>query len=122
MRSEGGVASLLIVCISTPTQLSVPDVAYIGALNVDHYNLAKLFLESGKHVLCEKPLCLNFKQAESLINLAKKKKLFLMEAVWSRFSPAYKALEKEIASGKLGDIQFVEVSFGVPIADNVRIK
>ncbi|KOB66089.1 Dimeric dihydrodiol dehydrogenase, partial [Operophtera brumata] len=67
--------------------------------------------QSGKHVLCEKPLCLNFKQAQSLINLAKKKKLFLMEAVWSRFSPAYKALEKEIESGKLGDIKFVEFIF-----------
>ncbi|XP_013197064.1 trans-1,2-dihydrobenzene-1,2-diol dehydrogenase [Amyelois transitella] len=91
------------------------DVAYIGALNPDHYALSKLFLENGKHVLCEKPLCLNFKQTESLLKLAQKKKLFLMEAVWSRFAPAYVALEKDIKDGKLGDVKYLEVNFGVPI-------
>ncbi|XP_004930084.2 trans-1,2-dihydrobenzene-1,2-diol dehydrogenase [Bombyx mori] len=98
------------------------DVAYIGALNPDHYNISKLFLENGKHVLCEKPLCLNYKQAESLIRFAKNKKLFLMEAVWSRFSPTYIAIEKEINSGKLGDVMFVEVNFGVPIVTVDRLR
>lgn len=97
-------------------------MAYIGALNPDHYNISKLFLENGKHVLCEKPLCLNYKQAESLIRFAKSKKLFLMEAVWSRFSPTYIALEKEINSGKLGDVMFVEVNFGVPIVTVDRLR
>lgn len=91
------------------------DVVYIGALNPSHYALTKLFLESGKHVLCEKPLCLNLKQAQSLIKLARAKKLFLMEAVWSRFSPAYIALEEDIKAGKLGNVEYVEVNFGVPI-------
>ncbi|XP_045459414.1 trans-1,2-dihydrobenzene-1,2-diol dehydrogenase-like isoform X1 [Melitaea cinxia] len=98
------------------------DVAYIGALNPDHYELSKLFLESGKHVLCEKPICLNYKETESLFNIAKSKNLFLMEAVWSRFAPCYIALEKEIQSGKLGDIQFVEVNFGVPIENVDRLR
>ncbi|XP_013197177.2 trans-1,2-dihydrobenzene-1,2-diol dehydrogenase [Amyelois transitella] len=91
------------------------DVAYIGALNPDHYSLSKLFLENGKHVLCEKPMCLNFKQTQSLINLAQKKKVFLMEGVWSRFAPAYVALEKDITDGKLGDVKFLEVNLGVPM-------
>lgn len=73
-------------------------------------------------MLCEKPLCMNFKQAQSLINIAKKKKLFLMEAVWSRFSPAYIALEKEIQSGKLGDVKFVEVNLGAPIVSVDRLR
>ncbi|XP_039760888.1 trans-1,2-dihydrobenzene-1,2-diol dehydrogenase-like [Pararge aegeria] len=97
------------------------DVAYIGALNPDHYSLSKLFLESGKHVLCEKPLCLNYKQSQSLIKIAKNGNLFLMEAVWSRFSPSYIALEKEIQAGKLGQPQFLEVNFGVPIESVERL-
>ncbi|XP_061717539.1 trans-1,2-dihydrobenzene-1,2-diol dehydrogenase-like [Cydia pomonella] len=100
----------------------VIDVVYIGTLNPDHYPLAKLFLEHGKHVLCEKPLCLNLKQAQSLINIAKKNKRFLMEAVWSRFAPAYLELEKEIASGKLGEVKRVEVNFGVPLLDVARLS
>ncbi|KAJ2951422.1 hypothetical protein O0L34_g13566 [Tuta absoluta] len=97
------------------------DVVYIGALNPDHYQLTKMCLENGKHVLCEKPLCLNYKQVKSLVDLAQRKKLFLMEAVWSRFSPAYLALEKEINSGKLGDVQFVEANFGESISDVDRL-
>ncbi|XP_039759815.1 trans-1,2-dihydrobenzene-1,2-diol dehydrogenase-like [Pararge aegeria] len=98
------------------------DVAYVGALNPYHYELSKLFLESGKHVVCEKPLCLNYKQSESLIKIAKEKNLFLMEGVWSRFSPLYISLENEIESGKLGKILFVEVNLGHPIANIGRIS
>lgn len=81
-----------------------------------------MFLENGKHVLCEKPLCMNYKQAKSLLDFAEKKKLFFMEALWSRFAPAYIALEEEIKSGKLGDVQFVDANFGVPIARVDRLK
>ncbi|KAJ8719724.1 hypothetical protein PYW08_011899 [Mythimna loreyi] len=88
------------------------DVVYIGALNPYHYVLAQLYLSNGKHVLCEKPLCMNTQQAESLIELAKKKKLFLMEAVWSRFSPAYIEMEKQIANGEIGEVKFLEANLG----------
>ncbi|VVC94896.1 trans-1,2-dihydrobenzene-1,2-diol dehydrogenase-like [Leptidea sinapis] len=98
------------------------DVAYVGSLIPYHYELAKLFLENGKHVLCEKPFCLNSKQVVSLVNLARKKNLFLMEAIWSRFAPSYIALEKEIQAGKLGELQFVEVNFGVPVSEIARLS
>ncbi|KAL0901354.1 hypothetical protein ABMA27_006633 [Loxostege sticticalis] len=98
------------------------DIAYIGALNPDHYHITKLFLENGKHVLCEKPLCLNHKQVQSLVNISKQNKLFLMEAIWSRFSPVYLALEKEIQAGKLGEIKHVEANFGAPIATVDRLR
>lgn len=104
------------------THILHTDVAYIGALNPDHYSLTRLFLENGKHVLCEKPLCLNFKQVKSLTDLARSKKLFLMEAVWSRFAPSYQELEKDIAAGKLGDVMFVDVNFGVPIVTVDRLR
>ncbi|XP_075976972.1 trans-1,2-dihydrobenzene-1,2-diol dehydrogenase-like [Anticarsia gemmatalis] len=97
------------------------DVVYIGALNPYHYELSKLYLENGKHVLCEKPFCMNEKQAASLISIAKSKKLFLMEGVWSRFSPAYLDMEKEINAGKIGDVRFFEVNFGI-CSDAERIN
>ncbi|XP_073949747.1 trans-1,2-dihydrobenzene-1,2-diol dehydrogenase-like [Choristoneura fumiferana] len=99
----------------------VVDVVYIGALNPDHFALTKLFLKKGKHVLCEKPMCLNLKQTQALVNIARQKKLFLMEAVWSRFAPVYLALEKDIDSGKLGDVKLVEVNFGVPLISVDRL-
>ena len=51
-----------------------------------------LFLEAGKHVLCEKPFALNQSQAQRMIDAARERGLFLMEAMWSRFLPASRAL------------------------------
>jgi len=98
------------------------EVAYIGAINPHHLQIAKLALDNGKHVLCEKPLCMNVKETRELLEYAKQKKLFLMEAIWSRFFPAYKKLREEIENGGIGDVLQVFVSFGVLIADVDRVK
>lgn len=98
------------------------DVVYIGAIHPQHLSIGKLMLNSGKPILCEKPLTLNLKQTKELIDLARRKNLFLMEAIWSRCFPAYEALRRELDSGTLGDIVQAEVSFGVPIAEIDRLK
>lgn len=79
-------------------------------------------LNHGKHVLCEKPLTMNLKQTTELINLAKEKKLFLMEGIWSRCFPIYEILKKEIESGSIGKIYQVLVSFGFKMPDVERLK
>uniref|UniRef100_A0A0K8TTM1 Trans-1,2-dihydrobenzene-1,2-diol dehydrogenase n=1 Tax=Tabanus bromius TaxID=304241 RepID=A0A0K8TTM1_TABBR len=98
------------------------DVVYIGALNPAHYDIAMLMLEHGKHILCEKPLCMNEKQARKLINYAELKKLFLMEAIWSRFFPSYQYLRKQINAGVLGEIKEVEAGFGFDLGDVDRLQ
>lgn len=98
------------------------DIVYIGSLNPQHLEIATLMLTNGKNVLCEKPLCLNYKQAKSLVDLARSKNLFLMEAVWSRFFPAYVHLRNLVTTGALGEIFSVDVSFGQPISDVKRLK
>ncbi|XP_069673551.1 trans-1,2-dihydrobenzene-1,2-diol dehydrogenase-like [Periplaneta americana] len=98
------------------------DVVYIGAIHPQHLSISKLMLEAGKHVLCEKPLTMNLKETKELVTLAKQKKLFLMEAVWSRCFPAYDVLRKELEAGTLGDVRQVIVNLGAPIQDMDRIK
>ncbi|XP_011193489.1 trans-1,2-dihydrobenzene-1,2-diol dehydrogenase [Zeugodacus cucurbitae] len=97
-------------------QFADVDVVYVGALNPQHLEIASLFLEHGKHVLCEKPLCINYKQSKQLTDLAQSKKLFLMEAIWSRFFPAYQYIRQQIKNGALGEIKEVEVSFGFDLS------
>lgn len=97
-------------------------VVYIGNLNPDHYDTAKLFLEHGKHVLLEKPLTLNVKQTEAITALARSKGLFLMEALWSRFLPAYVYALEQIRAGAIGEVYSVDVSFGVPIHQVDRVN
>jgi len=86
---------------------SDPDinVVYVGSIHPQHLALAKMYLEAGKNVLCEKPLCMNLRETVELVELARRKKLFLMEAIWSRCIPSYKALREEIAAGTIGDIK-----------------
>lgn len=98
------------------------DIVYVGALNPQHFEITMLMLEHGKHVLCEKPLCMNLKQAKKVIQYAEMKKLFLMEGLWSRFFPAYQYLRKQIDTGMLGEIQKVDVEFGFPLTEVDRLQ
>ncbi|XP_047003509.1 trans-1,2-dihydrobenzene-1,2-diol dehydrogenase-like [Schistocerca americana] len=98
------------------------DVIYIGTIQSQHLEVGKLMLNNGKPILCEKPLTLNLKETTELISLAKRKGLFMMEAVWSRFFPAYSMLKKEIESGSIGEVIQVMANFGFPIEDLERIR
>ncbi|XP_055638312.1 trans-1,2-dihydrobenzene-1,2-diol dehydrogenase-like [Toxorhynchites rutilus septentrionalis] len=100
------------------------DAVYIGAINTKHYEIGTLMLDHGKHVLCEKPLCMNEGQSKSLMAHARRKRLFLMEAIWSRFFPSYIHLKNRIDAGELGEIKAVDVEFGFPLVevDRLRLK
>ncbi|XP_072397506.1 trans-1,2-dihydrobenzene-1,2-diol dehydrogenase-like [Diabrotica undecimpunctata] len=98
------------------------NIVYVGVLNPQHYEVAKLMLEHGKHVLCEKPFTMNAKQTKKLLDISKEKNLFLMEAVWSRCFPAYDKMIEIIKSGEIGEVVQVSVEFGEPINHIDRIK
>jgi len=87
------------------------NIVYIGGITNTHYDLCKLYLNAGKHVLCEKALTCAAWQAEDLIALAKQKKLFFMEAMWTRCFPFYPKIHEIIDSGEIGKVQFVELHF-----------
>ncbi|KAJ6644319.1 Trans-1,2-dihydrobenzene-1,2-diol dehydrogenase [Pseudolycoriella hygida] len=97
------------------------EVVYIGVLNPQHFSVAMLMLEHGKHILCEKPLCMNEKEAGKLVAFAQQQKLFLMEAIKSRFYPSYELMRKQIEDGRLGKIQEVHATVGSPISQVERM-
>ena len=66
-----------------------------------------LALEAGKHVLCEKAFTVNAKQARKLVETAKAKKLFLMEAVWTRYFPLSIKIREMVTSGAIGKVHRV---------------
>ena len=81
------------------------DIVYIGTPHLFHHRDAKMCLEAGKHVLCEKAFTMNADEAQDLINLAREKNLFLMEAMWTRFFPIHVKIRELLAEGVLGDLQ-----------------
>lgn len=90
------------------------DVVYIATPHASHYALARAALEAGKHVLCEKPMTINAREASALVMLAREKGLFLMEAVWSRFLPSFQRALQIVASGTLGEIRWMQADLGFP--------
>ncbi|PAV20366.1 dimeric dihydrodiol dehydrogenase [Pyrrhoderma noxium] len=96
------------------------DIIYIGTPHTSHFEDARNALDAGKHVLLEKPACLNQAEFKLLSKLSKSKNLFLMEAVWTRFFPLTYALEevlfKEVA---IGDIRRLEADFSIDFVDVV---
>ncbi|HWR45640.1 Gfo/Idh/MocA family oxidoreductase [Sporomusa sp.] len=88
------------------------DVIYIASPHSLHYEHARLCLENGKNVLCEKSFTVNAAQAAALTQLAAKKKLFIMEAFWTKFLPAYQLLNKTIAEGEIGELTHFRAQYG----------
>jgi predicted dehydrogenase len=88
------------------------DVIYIATPHVLHYENTLLCLQHSKAVLCEKPFAMNARQAAAMINLAKEKKVFLMEALWTKFQPHFIKLQEMMGQKVLGEIRAVLVNFG----------
>jgi predicted dehydrogenase len=80
------------------------DIIYIATPHSHHYQNARLALESGKNVLCEKSFTVNAAQTKILVELAKQKKLFLMEAVWTRYFPLSVQVRELIQKGEIGEV------------------
>lgn len=87
------------------------DIVYIGTPHTDHADSALAAISCGKAVLCEKPVALNAKQAETVIDAARKKKVFFMEAMWTRFLPAIVNVYDWIGEGIIGQVKEVNASF-----------
>lgn len=89
----------------------VVDAVYIATPHPFHKPCTELFLENKKHVLCEKPICVNAMQAKALQKTAKENSVFLMEAMWTRFLPAVNEAISIVKSGEIGDVLGVSADF-----------
>jgi len=88
------------------------DVVYIATTNNLHFEHTMMCLEAGKAVLCEKPLASNLSQVEQMVNKAREKNVFLMEALWSRFVPSMIQFKTEVDNGAIGRPMLLQCDFG----------
>ncbi|XP_038158904.1 trans-1,2-dihydrobenzene-1,2-diol dehydrogenase-like [Cyprinodon tularosa] len=97
------------------------DVVYVGNIHAFHLKTCLLFLNAKKHVLCEKPLAMNTKEVKEILDSAKRNQVFLMEAVWSRFFPAYAEIRNRLACEEIGKVKMVRSEFGIAVLHNPRL-
>jgi len=88
------------------------DVVYIATPHPFHMENTILCLKAGKAVLCEKPFAINADQAQQMVNVAGTEKLFLMEAMWTRFLPIIVKVREWLANELIGRVRMVTADFG----------
>jgi predicted dehydrogenase len=94
------------------------DVVYVATPHPLHCANTLLCLEHGKAVLCEKPFAMNEKEVRLMITKARERRLFLMEAMWSRFLPSVEKVLELILAGEIGDVVQVKSDLGFRAAVN----
>lgn len=88
------------------------DVIYVSTPHPFHGVNTILCLQAGKAVLCEKPFALNAGEVAEMIATARERKLFLMEAMWSRYYPAQVRARELLAAGAIGEPQILNADLG----------
>jgi len=83
------------------------DVVYVATPHPMHHANTLLALEAGKPVLVEKAFTMNAAEANDLVEVARSKNLFLMEAMWTRFLPDMVEIRRLVAGEALGDTRAV---------------
>ena len=87
------------------------DAVYVANPHAFHHDSVIAALNAEKHVLCEKPAGCSRAQLDEMINLAKQKNLFFMEAMWTAFNPCIAEVKKAIAKGVIGKVQNIDTRF-----------
>ena len=88
------------------------DVVYIATPHTGHCASTILCLNADIPVLCEKPFAMNSSEVKQMVDLARQREVFLMEAIWTRFLPTIEKALELIAAGEIGEVQSVKADFG----------
>lgn len=87
------------------------DILYIATPHNSHASLTIKGLQNNKHILCEKPIALNYDDALQMIQASKANTKFFMEAFWTRFNPSFREAFSRIKKGDIGEVKYINADF-----------
>ena len=88
------------------------DAIYVATPHPWHEQAVLTCLKQGKAVICEKPFAANLEQAQRMVDMARERRIFLMEGMWTRFLPATRKAMELIGGGAIGKVRHVVADFG----------
>ncbi len=97
------------------------NLIYIATPHSEHYENARLCIENGKAVLCEKAFTANAAQAEALISFAREKNVLIAEAMWTRYMPMLQTIKDVLSSGVIGVPTMLTANLGYVIKGVSRL-
>ena len=117
---EWGIAK---ACGSYAELINNPDVdlVYVGTPHSHHYDVTKEALLAGKPCLVEKAFMANYRQAKEIVDLARERRVFLAEAIWTRYQPVVKMVRDLIDNGRIGTPRLVTATLGYSMGEKPRI-
>jgi predicted dehydrogenase len=97
------------------------DLIYVGTPHSHHYDVTRAALLAGKPCLVEKAFMANHRQAADIVALARERKVFLAEAIWTRYQPAVTIVRELISSGCIGTPRLLTATLGYSMGEKPRI-
>ena len=97
------------------------DLVYVATPHSHHYDVTMQALLAGKPCLVEKAFMANLRQAEEIVRVAHERKVFLAEAIWTRYQPAVGIVRNLMSSGRIGTPRLVTATLGYSMGDKPRI-
>ena len=97
------------------------DLVYVGTPHSHHYDVTREALLAGKPCLVEKAFMANRREAKEIIDLAHERKVFLAEAIWTRYQPVVNMVRELINSGRIGTPRLLTATLGYSMGDKPRI-
>ncbi|MBR5725644.1 MAG: Gfo/Idh/MocA family oxidoreductase [Muribaculaceae bacterium] len=97
------------------------DLVYVGTPHSHHYDVTRAALLAGKPCLVEKAFMANHRQAADIVALARERKVFLAEAIWTRYQPAVTMVRELISSGRIGTPRLLTATLGYSMGEKPRI-
>ena len=97
------------------------DLVYVATPHSHHFDVTKEALLNGKPCLVEKAFMANHKQALEIVQLAHERRVFLAEAIWTRYQPAVSIVRNLLDSGRIGTPRLVTATLGYSMGNKPRI-
>ena len=97
------------------------DLVYVGTPHSHHYDVTRKALLAGKPCLVEKAFMANLRQSREVVSLAREKKVFLAEAIWTRYQPVVAMIRQLLESGRIGTPRLLTATLGYSMGEKPRI-
>ena len=97
------------------------DLVYVATPHSHHYDVTRQGLLAGKPCLVEKAFMANLRQAREVVGLAHERRVFLAEAIWTRYQPCVSMVRQLIADGRIGQPRLITATLGYSMGRKERI-
>ena len=97
------------------------DLVYVGTPHSHHFDVTKEALLAGKPCLVEKAFMANYRQAKEIVDLARERKVFLAEAIWTRYQPVVGMVRQLMKDGRVGEPRLLTATLGYSMGEKPRI-